>query len=252
MKENAALTETKKEPHYTGHRERLKKKCRASGRKALADYEILELLLGYAIPRKDVKELAKSLIDQFGSFKKVFDEPVENLEKVKGLGGHSALMIKLVKECMVQYLEPDTSEKITLSSPEAVSDFLQKNISLFSEDDLHNYLRAELGNQQREFFMVLCLNSGNQLIHKQVMFAGTIDQAQVYPREILKIALLKNAASIILVHNHPSGNSKPSEDDIALTRRLESISKEFGLRIHDHIVVSGDHAFSIRANRLLN
>lgn len=244
-------------PHHINHRERLKKKYRKSGRRSLAGYEILELLLTYAIPRKDVKPLAKELINQFGSFKKVFDEPVDNLETVKGMGEHSSLLINLVKDCMVQYLEPDLEEKVILSSPEAVSAFLQKEINFpdgtsYSEVELHSYLRAELGNQQREFFMILCLNSSNQLIYKQVLFAGTIDQAQVYPREILKIALLKNAAAIILVHNHPSGNSKPSDDDIILTKRLENISNEFGLRIHDHIVVSGDNAFSIRANRLLD
>jgi DNA repair protein RadC len=252
MKETKATLKKEAEPHYINHRERLKKKCRNSGRKALADYEILELLLTYAIPRKDVKPLAKKLINKSGSFRKVFDEPVENLEKFIGMGEHSALLIKLVKDCMVQYLEPDMEEKVTLSSPEAVSNFLQNKVNLLSEEELHNYLRAEMGSQEREFFMVLCLNSGNQLIHKQVLFAGTIDQAQVYPREILKIALLKNAASIILVHNHPSGNSKPSEDDIILTKRLKDISKEFGLRIHDHIVVSGDYAYSISANRLLD
>ena len=100
--------------------------------------------------------------------------------------------------------------------------------------------------------MILCLNSSNQLIHKQILFAGTIDQAQVYPREILRTALLKNTSAIILVHNHPSGNSKPSDDDVRLTKQLENISREFGLRIHDHIVVSRDKAFSIRANRLLD
>ncbi len=239
-------------PHYTNHRERLKKRFKTSGRKGLSDYEILELLLTYAIPRKDVKPLAKELINKYGSFKKVFDEPLDNLESLKGMGSHSSLLIKLVKECMVQYLEPDTEEKVVLSSPEAVSEFLREEINLYSEENLHAYLRAELGHQHREFFMILCLNSSNQLIHKQVLFAGTIDQAQVYPREILKIAILKNAAAIILVHNHPSGNSKPSEDDIILTKRLENISKEFGLRIHDHIVVSKDCAFSIRANRLLD
>lgn len=244
-------------PDQINHRERLKKKYRSSGRKSLADYEMLEFLLTYAIPRKDVKSLAKALIKKFGTFKKVFDESTDNLESIKGMGEHSALLIKLVKDCMVQYLEPDMEEKVTLSSPEAVSSFLQKELNLtdgtsYSEEELHFYLRAELGNEQREFFMILCLNSSNQLIHKQVLFAGTIDQAQVYPREILKIALLKNAAAIILVHNHPSGNSKPSDDDIILTKRLENISKEFGLRIHDHIVVSGNFAFSIKANRLLD
>ena len=99
--------------------------------------------------------------------------------------------------------------------------------------------------------MVVCLNSANHIIQKKILFAGTIDQAQVYPREIIKLALVENASAIILVHNHPSGNSKPSEDDIVLTRRLETMAKDFNLRIHDHVVVTGDTAFSIKANRVL-
>lgn len=241
--------EQQNEPHYTSHRNRLKNRYKKSGRNGLADYEFLELLLTYAIPRKDVKPLAKELISKFGSIRRVFDEPLENLILVNGIGEHSALLLKLIKDCIKQYFEPETNAKIVLSSPESVNSYLNNEINT---NELHSYLKAELGSLNREFFMVLCLNSSNELIDKQVLFAGTIDQAQVYPREILRIALLKNAASIILVHNHPSGNSKPSDDDIILTRRLEEIAKEFGLRIHDHIVVSKNSAFSIKANRIIS
>lgn len=240
------------EPHYINHRERLKKRYKTAGRKGLADYEMLELLLTYAIPRKDVKPLAKELIEKFGTLKKVIDADFEDICKTKGMGEHSGLIIKLMKDLMLIYLEPDIEEKVVLSSPEAVGDFIKKELNIYSEDELHSYLRAELGNREREFFMILCLSSSNQLIHKQIMFAGTIDQAQVYPREILKVALVKNSSAIILVHNHPSGNIRPSDDDIYLTKKLESIAGEFGLRIHDHIVVTSNSAFSIRANRLID
>ncbi len=239
-------------PHYSDHRERLKSKFKTSGKLALADYEMLELLITYAIPRKDVKPIAKELIKKFGSLRKVIDADLPEIQEVKGMGEHSGLLIKLVKDLIIKYLEPDMEEKVVLSSPEAVGDFLRKELKIYSEEDLHTYLRAELGSQEREFFMILCLSSSNQLLHKQIMFAGTIDQAQVYPREILKVALLKNASAIILVHNHPSGNNNPSNDDLVLTKKLEGIAREFGLRIHDHIVVTKDSAFSIKASRLID
>lgn len=235
---------------HSEHRQRLKKRFKKAGRIGLADYEMLELLLTYAIPRKDVKQLAKNIIHESKSLKNVFDCSYDDLEKINGISEHSAILIKLVKDLMIQYFEPDIEKKPTLSSPESVSAFLQEE-KLIYEDQLNSYLKSELGNKEREFFMVLCLNSSNQLIFKDIIFSGTIDQAQVYPREILKIAIIKNASALILVHNHPSGNSKPSEDDLILTKKLEDLSKEFGLRIHDHIVVCREKAFSIRANRFI-
>jgi len=242
---------TNAEPHYLKHRERLKKRFQKSGRDGLADYEMLELLLTYSIPRRDVKPLAKELLKKAGSFRNVFDLPADELQKIPGIGEHTAILIKLCKHSLLQYFEPDEQEKVILSSPEAVFTFLQQEMTDYSEKELHSYLKGLIGNQAREFFMILCLNSANQLIHKQLLFAGTLDQAQVYPREIIKIALFKNASALILVHNHPSGNSKPSEDDLQITRRLENISSEFGIRIHDHLIITGDSVFSIKANRLL-
>lgn len=231
------------------HRERLKARYLKGGRKALADYEILELLLFYAIPRKDTKPLAKKLISDSGSLKNVFEKNIDELKNFQGIGAHSSILIKLVKDIIIEYFEPDHSEQIVLSSPEAVSEFIQKD---FKENQtLIPYLKAELGGNNREFFMILCLNSLNQLLHKEVLFLGTLDQAQVYPREIIKMALLKNAASIIIVHNHPSGSSKPSLDDINLTEKIEDLAKDFGIRLHDHIVVSSNQAYSIKARRYL-
>lgn len=237
--------------HYHEHRQRLKKRYKTSGRKALADYELIELLLTYALPRKDVKPLAKILLKEFKGIRGLLDTPASVLEKVDGLGEHSALIFNLVKDLTIRYFEPDLESKAVLSSPDAVAEFISKELNIYSESDLHSYLRAEIGTQSREFFMVICLNSSNQVIQKKILFAGTIDQAQVYPREIVKLALVENASAVILVHNHPSGNSKPSEDDIVLTTRLENMSRDFGLRIHDHVVVTGDTAFSIKANRVL-
>lgn len=244
--------------HYHDHRQRLKKRYKLAGRKALADYELIELLLTYALPRKDVKPLAKILLKNFKSIRGLLDTPASTLEKFDGLGEHSSLIFSLVKDLTIRYFEPDLENKVILSSPEAVADFLSKEIGTekkleyYSENDLHSYLKAEIGNEQREFFMVVCLNSSNQILNKKILFAGTVDQAQVYPREIIKLALLDNASAVILVHNHPSGNSKPSQDDIYLTDKLEDLAKNFNMRIHDHVVVTGHTAFSIKANRLMH
>ncbi|MEK7432999.1 MAG: DNA repair protein RadC [Cyanobacteriota bacterium] len=232
------------------HRERLRNRYLKGGRKALADYEILELLLFYSIPRKDIKPIAKNLIAKHGSLKKVFDKSIEELEETENIGKNSSILIKLVKDIMIEYFEPDHTQKVILSSPKAVSDFLENEFE--SNSELILYLKAELGDKSREFFMILCLNSLNQIIHKEILFIGTLDQAQVYPREIIKIALLKNASAIIIIHNHPSGSSKPSNDDIRLTDKIEEISSDFGIRLHDHIVISSEQAFSIKANRFLD
>ncbi len=239
------------EEHYKNHRQRLKKKYKTVGRKALADYELIELLLSYALPRKDVKPLAKKLLKQFKGIKGLLDTSPLVLEKIEGLGEHSALIFSLVKDLTIRYFEPDTEAKVVLSSPEAVAEFIGSELKVYLENDFHSYLKAEMGTKSREFFMVVCLNSANQIVHKKILFAGTIDQAQVYPREIIKLALVENASAIILVHNHPSGNSRPSEDDIILTKKLENMTRDFNLRVHDHVVVTGDTAFSIKANRIL-
>lgn len=237
--------------HYHDHRQRLKTKYKERGRNSLLDYEILELLLMYSIPRKDVKPLAKELLSKYGTIRNVLDQQIETLEKEKGIGESSAILLKLVKDLTIRYFEPDNNKKIFLSSPEAVSEFLMEELSIILDSDTQSYLQAELGTEGREFFMVICLNSANQLIHKEILFHGTVDQAQVYPREIVKTAILKNSTALILVHNHPSGNSKPSKDDIFLTEKLEDISRDFNIRVHDHIVVSKDRVFSIKANRFL-
>ncbi|MFN8671630.1 MAG: DNA repair protein RadC [Candidatus Sericytochromatia bacterium] len=235
---------------YLNHRQRLKQRYLKGGRKALADYEILELLLTFAIPRVDVKPRAKNLIKKSGSLKKVFDKELEELKNFEGIGENSALLIKLLKDIMLEYFEPENNKKIILSSPKAVEEYLKDNF--YNDSNIIPYLKAELGGKSREFFMLLCLNSLNHIIHKETLFLGTLDQAQVYPREIIKIALLKNASAIILIHNHPSGNAKPSMDDIRLTDKIEEIASEFSIRVHDHIVVASENTFSIKANRFLD
>lgn len=147
--------------------------------------------------------------------------------------------LKLLKSLILVYFDPLQGESVNLSSPEMVSDYLKP------------FLKASLGNQSREHFMVLLLNSSNKLIGKEVLFSGTFNQAQVYVREIIRIALIKNASAIICVHNHPSNYPYPSEEDKVLTKKLEDISKDFDLRVHDHFIVNEDSVYSMRTERML-
>ncbi|RYX98814.1 hypothetical protein EON78_04395 [bacterium] len=213
---------------------------------------MLEILLSMIDKRKrDPRLLVDNLLLEAPNPKNIIDLPINVLEQA--LGHETAQNIQFIKDLMTWYFEPDIESKVTLSSPDAVSDFIIKEsmTETYSEKRLCNYLKAEIGAQSREFFMVVCLNSSNQVIQKKILFAGTIDQAQVYPREILKFALVENASALILVHNHPSGNANPSDDDLTLTTRLENMSRGLGLRVHDHIVVTRNTAFSIKGSRFL-
>lgn len=227
-----------------GHRKRLKDRYLNSGINSLANYEILELLLTYSIPRKDVKNIAKELINKFSSINNILNADIEDLRKSNLITDNSIILFKLIKDIIIKYFEDSITEYISLSSPEQVNDYLKSN------KDLIYYLKSKLGSLEKEYFLVLYLNSSNNIIHKEV-FVGTVNQAQIYPREIIKIALLKNSVSLILVHNHPSGNPNPSKDDLNLTNLLENIASSFDINIHDHIIVSKNKSFSIKANRFI-
>jgi len=217
-------------PHYSGHRSRLKERFRSSGRKALADHELIELLLGYAIPRKDTKPIAKALLERFGTFQAVLDAPQEQLEEVSGIGSHASTLLALSKACMNRYLEPSGDDRTIITGPEEVLD----------------YVRAEIGGCSKERFMLICLNAAGRVIHSRTMAEGTVDAAHVYPREILKEAITCGATALILVHNHPSGTLAASEQDLHLTRTLTDICLQVGISLHDHLIVTRSGAYSIR------
>ncbi|MGA1868602.1 MAG: RadC family protein [bacterium] len=218
--------------HRIGHRKRLRARFLQAGHEALADYELLELLLGYCIPRKDTKLLAKTLINTFGSFSAVFDQPVEKLQEIKGSGQAVAAFLLSIKASMTEYLKERAENATFLSSPH----------------DVAKFVRLAIGSDQRECVMVLCLNSANRLIHHEIMAKGTVDQAPVYYREILKLALLHNATAMILVHNHPSGNAAPSRDDHLTTKKLTALAAEFNIELYDHLIVCPSYAYSIKSN----
>jgi len=222
-------------PLCDGHRLRLKGRLRRSGRKAFEDHELLELLLSYAIPRRDTKPIAKTLLKRFGTFQAVLDAPYERLEETPGIGQHASTLIGLMKACMNRYLEPSTDKAPLIRGPE----------------DLVAYLRAELGGHGRERFMLLCMNSAGALVHSRIMNEGTVDAAHVYPREVVKEALDHDATALILVHNHPSGTLKASEQDMHLTRTLTEICSQVGVSLHDHLIATRNGVYSIRLGSCL-
>ena len=221
--------------HRSGHRSRLRERFRKAGRQAFADYELLELLLTYAIPRKDTKLLAKELIEKFGSFAAVIDQPRERLMQIDGIGNQTSIFLSTIRASLTRYLEQKVENTRTITKPEDVAEFL----------------RIQLGANQRECLMILCLNDANRLVHHDTVIEGTVNKAPFYPREIIKTALMHNATGLIMVHNHPSGDPTPSENDHRITGIMEELVKEFNIMFHDHLIVTPRSAFSIKTGKLL-
>ena len=222
-------------PGYLGHRERLRERFSKVGTEGLHDYEILELLLTYTISQKDVKPIAKDLIKRFGGLSGVLDASSKELEAVSGLGPISATLIRLVKELCGVYLAEGMKNRDLLSSPQVVVDFG----------------RAKLAGLPHESFMVVYLNTKNEIIDHQIIHEGTVDRAVIYPRRIIEAALNHHAASLILIHNHPSGHPEPSEEDEKLTRSIIEAARTVDIRVVDHIVVGKDGYFSFVEGHLL-
>lgn len=219
------------EPHYKGHRERLRARFIDGGDLGLPDYELLELILMRSIPQRDVKPLAKDLIARFGSFAQVLGAPRERLLEVKGVGDSTAVDLKIVEAAGRRLALGEVKQKRTLSSIKDVLD----------------YCRAAMAFAEREQFRILFLDKRNGLIGDEVQGTGTIDHTPVYPREVIRRALELSATAIILVHNHPSGDPAPSAADISLTREIEAIAKSLGIALHDHLIIGRDGHASLRA-----
>ncbi len=218
-----------------GHRARIKEKLLRSSEGNLLDYELLELILCYANPRKDVKPVAKKLLEEFKSFSAIMSENNENLEAFHGIGKSAIILLKVIKETAVRMAKEEIQEKPILSG----ANLLQK------------YLRTSMGNSPKELFRVLFLNKKNIIIKDEILSEGTIDQVAVYPREIAKKAIIYDASAIIMVHNHPSGYAKPSIEDIELTKLTVASLAPFGIVVHDHIIITHREYFSFKASSLL-
>ncbi|MFZ0050757.1 MAG: DNA repair protein RadC [Desulfobaccales bacterium] len=222
-------------PHYYGHRQRLRNRFLQGGSRALQDYELLELLLTFAIPYSDVKPLAKQLIQHFGSFTRVLDATPEALMEVQGVRDYSATLIRLVKACAEYYLKEEVLERPRISSLSALVD----------------YCRTAMGGLPDEQFRVIFLNSQNEIIAEEIVQEGTVNQTVVYPRKVLELALKHKASGLILVHNHPSGSLTPSAADLELTRSLVKASRSLNLTVHDHLIISRQGHLSLAEKNLL-
>jgi DNA repair protein RadC len=222
-------------PHYHGHRERLRQRFVQAGSDALHDYEMLELILFRAIPRRDVKPLAKELIERFGSFAEVIAAPLERLKEVEGLGEAAITDLKIVQAAANRLLRGEIKKRHVLSSWSSVLD----------------YCRTAMAFESKEHFRILFLDKGNHLIADEQQQTGTVDHTPVYPREVVKRALELSATAVILVHNHPSGDPSPSRADIEMTRAIAEVARPLGIAVHDHLIVGKDGHASLKALKLI-
>ena len=223
------------EADYHGHRERLRDRYRDGGDAALADYEMLELLLFRLIPRRDTKPIAKALLARFGTLGGVFGAPVSLLKEVKGVGDAVALELKLVASVAQRMLRSELTGKPVLSSWKSLID----------------YCHTAMAHEAREQFRLLFLDRRNALIADEVQGLGTVDHTPVYPREVVKRALELSATAVILVHNHPSGDPTPSRADIDMTKTIIDTAKPLGITVHDHVIIGKNGHVSFRALRLI-
>lgn len=221
-------------PHYTGHRDRLRERFLAAP-DSLPDYELLELLLFMAIPRRDVKPIAKNLIARFGTLNGVLNATPLELQGVDGISEITATAIKIIRAAGLRLLKQDVEGRPVLKSWQRLLDYLQ----------------AAMANEKREHFRLLFLNKKNELIADEVQNSGTVDHTQAYPREIMKRALELGATALILVHNHPSGDPTPSQPDIALTNQILAAAAPFSIVVHDHLIVSRNGVTSFKSLGLI-
>ena len=219
-------------PHYIGHRKRLRERFLKAGIKGMAEHEVVELLLTLAIPRKDVKERAKRLLQQFGNLKGILDAPLKELRKIEDIGSVTPVALKIIKTVATLYLQQDAENREILSDPLKLAAFW----------------RMQIGGLSNEVFQVGYLDSAYRLLRDgiETLEEGTVDRAIVYPRKVVEAALRRGAAALVLAHNHPNGNVQPSEQDKLLTRALVLAAEAVQLKIADHLIVSSADFFSFR------
>ena len=216
-------------PHYRGHRQRLKDRFLQGGADALPDYELLELILFLAIPQKDVKPLAKTLLARFGGFAGVLTASPDALTTVEGVKDNTATALKIIQAAAQRLAREEVIDRPVLTS----------------WDKLLDYCRITLAHRPTEQFHLLFLDKKNVLIADEAQQKGTVDHTPVYPREVVKRALELNASAIIMVHNHPSGDPTPSRADIEMTRQVRDAAKAVGVIVHDHLIIgkTGHNSF---------
>lgn len=229
------MTKNDDDPHYQGHRDRLRARFAHLSGDALPDYELLELVLFRSIPRRDVKPLAKELIKRFGSFAQVLGAPTQRLMDVKGVGASVAEDLKILEAVAQRFAKGEVAKRPILSSWTSVID----------------YCRTTMAFAEKEQFRLIFLDKRNGLITDEVQQSGTIDHTPVYPREVIKRALELSASAIILVHNHPSGDPTPSTADIRMTHEIVEIAETMGISVYDHIIIGRDGHASLKGLGLM-
>src|SRR5476649_372756 len=222
-------------PHYHGHRERLRGRFHSAGPDALSDYELLEMVLFTAQPRRDMKPLAKSLLKKFGSFAEVVHAPETLLREVDGMGEASVNQLRLIAAAAQRIAKGELQQRTLLSS----------------WNDVIDYCRTSMAFADKEQFRILFLDKRNQLISDEVQQVGTVDHTPVYPREVIKRTLELSATAVILVHNHPSGDPTPSQADIQMTKAIVDIAAPLGISVHDHIIVGKNGHASLKGLKLI-
>ncbi len=232
---NTDASASKATNHAAGHRERLRERFKKAGVDGVQDYELLELILFRAIPRRDVKPLAKELIAKFGGFPQVIAAPVERLMEVKGVSENVAQELKIVQASAIKLSQARILKRPVISSWDA----------------LLSYCRAAMADEKTELFRILFLDKKNILIADEVQQRGTVDHTPVYPREVVKRALELGASAIILVHNHPSGDPTPSRADVDMTNQIVKAAAALNIRVHDHLVIGHDQHASFKSLGLL-
>ena len=229
------LPEGRVPSYISDHRQRLRERFMTGGAAALPDYELLELVLFRAIPRQDVKPLARRLLDLFGDFSAVISAPAVRLQQVTGVGPAVVQELKIVEAAAHRLARAKVMHRPVLSS----------------WDQLLDYCRAAMGHRATEQFRVLYLDRKNLLIADEEQARGTVDHVPVYPREVVKRALELNASALILVHNHPSGDPTPSEADILMTNQILDAVQTMGIVLHDHLVIGRAAVLSFRSEGLI-
>jgi DNA repair protein RadC len=222
-------------PDHSGHRQRLRERFRKGGADALPDYELLELVLFRALPRRDTKGIAKKLLSRFGSFAEVVNAPDPRLKETDGVGDSVITELKLVRAAALRMMRSELVQRPALASSKQVLD----------------YLLAAQSYEHREQFRILFLDKRNRLIADEIQQQGTVDHTPVYVREVVKRALELSATAIILVHNHPSGDPTPSRADVDMTKQIVATAAPLGIIVHDHIIVGREGHASLKALRLI-
>jgi len=218
-----------------GHRERLREKFLSGGLTGFLDYEIIELLLTLGTPRRDCKRQAKEAMKIFQSLRGVLEAPVDELQKIEGIGPHNVFGLKLIQVVSRRFLKERMMSKPYCHSSKEVFD----------------YLYHSLRDVKKEKFKVLFLDAKNHILEEKTVFEGTVDSSAVYPREIVKEALRCDASSLIFVHNHPSGDPEPSASDREITRELVFAASVMQLKVLDHIIIGNNRYFSFADEGLL-